>query len=83
MWYEECSEDQLDYSKPIIATRNTYTYLLLPNIPGLGFCWFSIDDGTVLVSGFETVEEAIKYCKTYGGGCDFVIANAGITVEAF
>ena len=81
MWYEDKAKDELDYSKPIIATNDKYTYLLLPvyvadSFRLNGFDWFDIRSGKInSCVSWKTPQEAVEaYRNTHE------ITNAKLTV---
>lgn len=72
-WYEDKSKKRLDFSKPIIASRNDIKYLLLPQIEKgkdydvIGYNWFNVTSGSYnSCAFFKTAEEAIKCYRNTG-----------------
>lgn len=81
-WYGR--QNELDYTKPIIADTGISKYLLLPQIKkdacvgelNAGFNWFSLDGGFYNSSCFfETAKEAVESYRSYK------IYNAEINIK--
>lgn len=82
-WYTNTDKQELDFSKPIMATNSdkSNTYLLLPSTEDCsydhrGYDWFNINTGTWnSCKNWETVQEALE------SGGYFNIRNCEIEVK--
>lgn len=81
-WYTKTDKQELDYSKPIMATNSDKSsiYLLLPSTEDCsyihrGYDWFNINTGEWnSCVNYKTVQEALKAC----GYCN--ISNCEMSV---